>query len=59
MVKKKKSFVIRMDPDMYDLLHQWADSEFRSVNGQLEFIIHDALRKAGKIPKAGNGKKES
>lgn len=50
-----------MDPEMYDLLHRWADSEFRSVNGQLEFIIHDALRKAGKMGKKGedSSKKES
>ncbi len=48
---KKKSFVLRIDEDTYKALVRWADDEFRSVNGQLEWIIHDQLRKAGRLPK--------
>ncbi|HHH52162.1 MAG TPA: Arc family DNA binding domain-containing protein [Bacteroidetes bacterium] len=52
---KKKSFVLRIDEDTYKALVKWADDEFRSVNGQLEWIIHEQLRKAGRLPyKEGN-----
>jgi hypothetical protein len=43
---KKKSFVLRIDPDVYDALEKWAAQEFRSANGQLEWIINKALRDA-------------
>lgn len=39
-------------------LEKWAADEFRSVNGQLEYIITDALRKAGRLPKNGNNNNE-
>ena len=43
---KKKSFVLRLDPDVYDALEKWAAQEFRSANGQIEWIISKALRDA-------------
>jgi hypothetical protein len=43
---KKKSFVLRIDPDVYDAMEKWAAQEFRSVNGQIEWIIDKALRDA-------------
>jgi hypothetical protein len=43
---KKKSFVLRMDPDVYDAIEKWAAQEFRSANGQIEWIINKALRDA-------------
>lgn len=49
--KKKKSFVLRLDPEMYEALEHWASDEFRSVNGQVEYIIHNALKKAGRAKK--------
>jgi hypothetical protein len=49
---KKKSFLLRIDPEVYDQLQRWADDEFRSVNGQIEFLLRDALKKSGR----GNGK---
>lgn len=36
---------------MYDALEKWAADEFRSINGQLEYIISDALKKSGRKPK--------
>jgi hypothetical protein len=45
---KKKSFVLRLDPDVYDALEKWAAQEFRSANGQIEWIIAKALRDARK-----------
>lgn len=43
---KKKSFVLRIDPDVYDAVEKWAAQEFRSANGQIEWIIDKALRDA-------------
>jgi len=42
----KKSFVLRLDKKTYDAMEKWAADEFRSVNGQLEFIIDKALKDA-------------
>ncbi|TSA37709.1 MAG: Arc family DNA-binding protein [Porphyromonadaceae bacterium] len=50
-MNKKKSFVLRLNSEMYDALEKWAADEFRSTNGQLEWIISDALKKAGRKPK--------
>lgn len=44
----KKQFVLRIDSEMYNAVEKWAGDEFRSVNGQLEWIIDQALRKAGR-----------
>lgn len=49
--KEKKSFVLRLDGAMYDALERWSADEFRSVNGQLEWIIAKALRDAGREKK--------
>ncbi len=45
---EKKNFVLRMDEDTYKALEKWAGDEFRSVNGQLEWIIDRALKEAGR-----------
>jgi hypothetical protein len=47
---KKKSFVLRIDPETYDALEKWASDEFRSTNAQIEYLLHHALRKAGRGP---------
>lgn len=52
-MSKKKSFVLRLNSETYDALEKWAADEFRSTNGQLEYIISEALKKAGRTPKAG------
>jgi hypothetical protein len=48
-VADKKNFILRLDADVYKLLEKWAADEFRSVNGQLEWIIHQQLRAAGRM----------
>lgn len=40
----KKVFMLRVDPDIYEALEKWAADEFRSVNGQLEWILDTALK---------------
>lgn len=47
----KKNFVLRIDETTYEALEKWAADEFRSVNGQLEWIIARALREAGRTPR--------
>ena len=47
----KKSFVLRIDEATYAALEKWAADEFRSVNGQLEWMIDRALKEAGRAPK--------
>ena len=42
-----KSFVLRIDAATMDALELWAADEFRSINGQLQWIIADALRRSG------------
>lgn len=44
----KKSFVLRLDEDVYKTLEKWAADEFRSVNGQMEWLINKALKDAGR-----------
>lgn len=53
MAKKEsvKSFVLRVDAETMDALEKWAADEFRSINGQLQWIIAEALRKNGRIKK--------
>lgn len=46
-----KSFVLRIDADTMKAIEAWAADEFRSVNGQLQWIITEALRKAGRTPR--------
>ena len=56
---KKKSFVLRIDPDVYDAIEKWAAQEFRSANGQIEWIINKALRDARRtVEKSNAGEKE-
>ncbi len=45
----KKSFVLRIDEDVYRALEKWAVDEFRSVNGQIEWLVDQELKKVGRI----------
>jgi hypothetical protein len=53
-MSKKKSFVLRLTPEMYEQLEKWAADEFRSTNGQIEWILDNALKKAGRKKKNTN-----
>jgi len=52
----KKSFVLRIDEATYAALEKWAADEFRSVNSQLDWMIHQALKDAGRLGKEKKGK---
>ena len=49
--KATKNFILRIDSDTMDAIEKWAADEFRSTNGQLQWIITEALRKARRLPK--------
>lgn len=48
---KKKSFPLRMDPELYDIIQKWAADDFRSMNSHIEFLLRDAAKKAGRLSK--------
>ena len=56
--KKTKSFILRVDSDTMEAIEAWAADEFRSTNGQLQWIITEALRKAKRLPKKRQQKTE-
>lgn len=48
--QQSKGFLLRLDCDTMELVEKWAAQEFRSVNGQIQWIIAEALRKHGRLP---------
>lgn len=48
---KKKAFVLRVNPEMMESLEKWAQDEYRSINGQIEYLLHEALKKSGRLKK--------
>jgi hypothetical protein len=49
-VAERKSFLMRIDPALWRELERWAADDLRSINGQIEFILRDALRRRGVTP---------
>lgn len=56
---KTKSFILRIDAEMMNAIEAWAADEFRSTNGQLQWIITEALRKSGRLKRKKQEKKEN
>jgi hypothetical protein len=48
-MSKKKAFVLRIDPLKMEAVEKWAADEFRSTNGQIEWILDQALKKSGRL----------
>ena len=46
---KKKAFPLRINEEIWEALRRWSDDELRSVNAQIEYVLRDALRKAGRL----------
>jgi hypothetical protein len=51
-VSERKAFLLRLDPQIYDALQRWAGDDLRSLNGQLEYLLRQSLRAAGRLPAA-------
>ncbi|MDR0863861.1 MAG: Arc family DNA-binding protein [Candidatus Symbiothrix sp.] len=55
---KTKSFVLRIDTETMNVIEKWAGDEFRSVNGQILYLLDQALKKNGRLPKKKEQKPE-
>jgi len=53
----RKPFLLRLDPTTFDALQRWANDEFRSLNGQVEYLLTKALREAGRGKAEGRRQK--
>jgi hypothetical protein len=47
-MSQKKRFLLRLDLELYEVLEKWSADELRSVNAQIEYLLKDAVRKAGR-----------
>jgi hypothetical protein len=47
-MKSRKSFLLRVSPGLFEALEAWAQQELRSVNGQIEYLLQEAVRKRGR-----------
>ena len=56
--KKTKTFALRIDTDTMQAIEKWAADEFRSVNGQILYLLNEALKKNKRIPKIPINKKK-
>ncbi len=54
----KKSFLLRIAPEVYDALAGWAAEELRSINGQVEFLLRRSLAEAGRLPRLARERKD-
>ena len=57
-MSEKKPFVLRLAPEKLEALEKWAADEFRSVNGQIEYLLQQALKSAGRANARNSGTKE-
>lgn len=52
----RKQYPLRIDSDIWDAIQKWAADDMRSANGQVEYLLRDALKRAGRLPKKGGPK---
>ncbi len=54
----KKNFLLRLNSDVYNALERWAADDLRSVNAQIEYLLTDLVRKAGRLKESARGEKK-
>jgi hypothetical protein len=47
---ESKRFLLRLDPRLFEAIRRWADDDLRSINAQIEFLLTDQARRAGRLP---------
>lgn len=52
---EKKAFALRVSAEVFDALAKWADDDLRSLNGQIEYVLREALRKQGRLKERPEG----
>jgi hypothetical protein len=50
---EKRAYPLRISGDILDAMQRWAEDELRSANAQIEYVLREALRKAGRLPQDG------
>jgi hypothetical protein len=50
-VAVRKSFLLRVDAAVLEAMQRWANDDLRSLNGEIEYVLREALRKAGRLPR--------
>ncbi len=50
-MSERKNFLLRIDPELFAALERWAGDDLRSVNGQIEYVLKEAVRRAGRVRK--------
>jgi hypothetical protein len=48
---ESKRFLLRLDPRLFDSLRRWSQDDLRSINGQIEYLLTDQARRAGRLPR--------
>ena len=51
---ESKRFLLRLNPALFEALRRWADDDLRSINAQIEYLLTDKARKAGRLPASHN-----
>lgn len=57
-MSEKKAYPLRISAPVLEAVQRWADDELRSVNAQIEYLLRDALRKAGRLKDPGAGEED-
>ena len=52
---ESKRFLLRLDPRLFEALRRWADDDLRSINAQIEYLLTNQARKAGRLPAKRKG----
>ncbi|MBP3893732.1 MAG: Arc family DNA binding domain-containing protein [Atopobiaceae bacterium] len=55
---KRKQYPLRIDPAIWEAIERWAADDMRSANGQVEWILRDALKRAGRLPSRPKAQEE-
>lgn len=55
---KKKAIPLRINEEIWDAMRRWSDDELRSLNAQIEYVLREALRKAGRLPRQRGGQED-
>lgn len=55
---ERKPFLLRVDRELLDALQRWSNDEMRSLNGQIEYLLRDALKRSGRLPKRAGSEDE-
>lgn len=51
---ESKRFLLRLNPSLFEALRRWADDDLRSINGQIEYLLTDQARRAGRLARQSN-----